>query len=171
MPTWRDSQLEVFTQNMDLERMSNVLRSQNAILLLKPHPMTIVNNIFQSDNIILVDKTMDIYTVLPFTDVLITDYSSILYDYILMPDKQVILYLYDYSEYVDCRDFYYPFEENVVGKKVTTFEDLLAVIDKQNYIMNESERQCILDKFWGNTMQQDVCENILNKVVKKSCKN
>ena len=165
MPTLRDSQLEIFTQNMDLERMDRVLSLQNAILLLKPHPNSIIDNIFQSDNVKLIDNSIDVYGILPFTDVLITDYSSILYDYILMPDKQVILYLYDYDDYVQERDFYYPFAENIVGKQVVRFEELLQTISSQNFIMEESERHRILVKFWGDTMQHNVCENIIKRVV------
>ena len=133
MPTWRDSQKNVFAQHMDLCQLSQVLAAQNAVLLLKPHPNTVVDSIYQADNLILLDRTIDIYGVLPFTDVLITDYSSILYDYLLIPDKQVILYLYDYDEYVRERDFYYPFDENVVGKRVTTFENLVKVIKEGDY--------------------------------------
>jgi len=101
---------------------------------------------------------------LPFTDVLITDYSSILYDYIIMPGKDVILYLYDYEEYIRERDFYYPFDENVVGKRVATFEDLLKVIVEQNYKMSEQKRAFILSKFWGDTMNKDVCAKILKQL-------
>lgn len=108
MPTWRDSQLDIFSQQFDLEALNKVLLGQNALMLLKPHPNTHTNDISGYSNIVLVNRTTDIYGVLPFTDVLITDYSSILYDYLLIPKKQVILYLYDYQEYVKDRDFYYP---------------------------------------------------------------
>ena len=165
MPTWRDSQKNVFAQQMDLRALSEVLKKQNALLLLKPHPNTIVDSIYQADNIVLVERTVDIYGVLPFTDVLITDYSSILYDYLLMPKKQVILYLYDYEEFVRDRDFYYPFAENVVGRQVKKFEDLVHVIDRQDYIMAEEDRKRILDKFWGDTMDKDSSKEILDKVL------
>lgn len=164
MPTWRDSQKNVFAQQMDLQQLSAVLKKQNALLLLKPHPNTIVDNIYQADNIILVERTVDIYGVLPFTDVLITDYSSILYDYLLMPEKQVILYLYDYSDYVHERDFYYPFDENVVGKQVNTFAELVNVIDEQDYQMDEKDRQRILDIFWGETMKMDSSKAIIEHI-------
>ena len=97
---------------------------------------------------------------------LITDYSSILYDYIIMPGKDVILYLYDYEEYIRERDFYYPFDENVVGKRVATFEDLLKVIVEQNYKMSEQERTYILSKFWGRTIEMDSCKEILKRICK-----
>ncbi len=165
MPTWRDSQKNVFAQQMDLRALSEVLKKQNALLLLKPHPNTIVDSIYQADNIVLVERTVDIYGVLPYTDVLITDYSSILYDYLLIPKKQVILYLYDYQEYVKDRDFYYPFDENVVGKQVKTFEELVDVIDQQDYKMEEEERIRILDKFWGDTKDKESSKEILNKIL------
>ena len=77
MPTWRDSQLNIFTQQFDLEALNKVLVEQNALVLLKPHPNTQTNEVTGYSNIILVNRTTDVYGVLPFTDVLITDYSSI----------------------------------------------------------------------------------------------
>ena len=165
MPTWRDSQKNVFAQQMDLRKLSEVLKKQNALLLLKPHPNTIVDSIYQADNIVLVERTVDIYGVLPFTDVLITDYSSILYDYLLIPKKQVILYLYDYQEYVKDRDFYYPFDENVVGKRVSTFAELLKSIKESDYSSPEKERNRIIDRFWGDTIKMDSSKEILDKVL------
>ena len=165
MPTWRDSQKNIFAQQMDLCQLSDILKKQNALLLLKPHPNTIVDAIQQFDNVLLVDRTVDVYSIMPFTDVLITDYSSVLYDYILMPDKDVILYLYDYDEYVRERDFYYPFAENVVGKQVNTFAALAETISRQDYAIDKKERQRILAKFWGDTKDKDSCKEILNKVL------
>jgi CDP-glycerol glycerophosphotransferase (TagB/SpsB family) len=81
-----------------------------------------------------------------------------------MPKKQVILYLYDYDEYVHERDFYYPFDENVVGRKVETFDDLLKVISTQGYKMDEQDRQRILDRFWGETMKMDSSKEILDYI-------
>ena len=164
MPTWRDSQRDVFAQQMDLHKLSAELKKQNAVLLLKPHHNTKVDAIYQSENLMLVEGTVDIYGVLPFTDVLITDYSSILYDYILIPGKNVILYLYDYQEYVSERDFYYPFDENVVGKQVHSFDELVHVIAKQNYQMNADDRQYIIDRFWGDTVNMDSSKAILEHV-------
>lgn len=161
MPTWRDSQKDVFAQQFDLEALNKVLVLQKALFLLKPHPNTRIDNIETYSNIVLVGSKTDVYGILPFTDVLITDYSSILYDYLLMSKKDVILFLYDYEEYVHERDFYYPFDENVVGKRVSSFKNLLEVVEKKDYTMNEKDREHILSKFWGDTMKKDVCANIL----------
>ena len=165
MPTWRDSQLNIFTQQFDLEALNKVLVEQNALVLLKPHPNTQTNEVTGYSNIILVNRTTDVYGVLPFTDVLITDYSSILYDYLLMPKKETILFLYDYDEYVRDRDFYYPFDENVVGKKVVSFEELLQCIKYGDYKSSADEKNAIIDKFWGETVNLNASEEILKRVI------
>lgn len=166
MPTWRDSQLDVFTEHFDLVQLEAIMAKQNALMLLKPHPNTKVSEIKESAHIQFIKGTVDVYGLLPFTDVLITDYSSILYDYLLIPNKNVVLYLYDMEEYVKDRDFYYPFEENVCGKKVNTWEELVTVISDTNATLDQQERDRIVRKFWGQTMEenQDVCANLLKEL-------
>ena len=167
MPTWRDSQREIFVPSFDLDKMHQILQAQNSLLLLKPHANTIIDPsaFARYSNIILVDAKTDIYPVLPYTDVLITDYSSILYDYILMENKDAILYLYDYEEYVKDRDFYYPFEENVVGKKVWNFDELCQCVESGDYYIDETQRQKIIEKFWGKTMDDSPSQRLISLFV------
>jgi CDP-glycerol glycerophosphotransferase (TagB/SpsB family) len=151
MPTWRESQRKLFAEHLDLQRLNRLMKEQNALLLLKPHANTIIENPEQLkaySNLQLMDNSVDIYPILPYTDVLITDYSSILYDYLLMEEKGVILYLYDYDEYVKDRDFNYPFLENVAGEICYSFDELLAAIGKEE--VNRSNYEHIRRKFWGD---------------------
>jgi len=163
MPTWRDSQRTIFTQSMDLKRLDSIMSEQNALLVLKPHANVILTeDIGGFKNIILTGIRMDIYPLLPYTDVLITDYSSILYDWLLMEGKDVILYLYDYEAYVKERDFYYPYMENVAGRIVKTFDELCGCIASADYRMDEKERNRIVEKFWGKTAHYDSSQKILD---------
>ncbi len=164
MPTWRDSQRKVFTQSMDLSQLNDILESKNALLLLKPHANTIVDGASDFSNISLVGSNVDVYPLLPYTDVLITDYSSILYDYLTIPDKGVILYLYDYAEYINERDFYYPFDENVAGVRAHSFEELAECIRTDNYHIDADVRDDILTRFWSNSISMDSSAEIINYV-------
>ena len=169
MPTWRDSQRDIFIQGMNLKLLNDVLATMNQLLLLKPHSNVVIDDsAYALSNIVLLDGKMDIYTVLPYTDVLITDYSSILYDYLLMPNKEVILYLYDYKEYVAERDFYYPYDENVVGRKVYSFDELIQLIASNNYKLSSIERQDIVNRFWGETVNFDSRVKLLDFVASLS---
>lgn len=167
MPTWRDSQRNVFVQSFDLPKLDSLMRERNELMLLKPHANVVVDEkeFGKMTNICLVDSKADIYLVMPYTDVLITDYSSVLYDYILMPDKGVVLYLYDYAEYIKDRDLYYPYDENVVGRKVYTFDELYQCLAKGDCSFKAEERQAILDRFWGKTVNVNASESLSQMVL------
>ena len=119
MPTWRDSQRDCFANGFDLEAFNQCVAAQNACVLMKPHANTIIDKSIAYSNLFFLDGNVDMYCILPYTHVLITDYSSILYDYILMPNKHVILFHYDYDEYVNSREFIFDIQENIVGKQVS----------------------------------------------------
>lgn len=169
MPTWRESQRNLFAEHLDLERLNVLMKNQNRLLVLKPHANTIINNKEQFNrcsHVLLLDNQIDIYPLLPYTDILITDYSSILYDYLLMDGKKVILYLYDYSQYVIDRDFNYPFKENVAGEVIYTFDELLDVIKNDQY--DVTANSYIRKKFWGDYNGQ-ACRIITEKFLSLIC--
>ena len=164
MPTWRDSQRDCFANGFDLNALNECVAAQNACVLMKPHANTIIDKSIKYSNLFFLDGSVDMYCILPYTHTLITDYSSILYDYILMPDKNVILFHYDYEEYVNSREFIFDIKDNIVGKQVYTFDNLLEVIQNNDYVINQTERQRILEKFWGDTVDKNSCELILDKL-------
>ena len=164
MPTWRDSQRDCFANGFDLEALNNCVAQQNACVLMKPHANTIIDESITYSNLFFLDGNVDMYCILPYTHVLITDYSSILYDYILMPDKHVILFHYDYEEYVNSREFIFDIQDNIVGRKVYTFDELIQVISTNDYTMDIPARQKILNKFWGETSNKNSCELVFEKL-------
>lgn len=165
MPTWRDSQRNLFANGIDLQVLNNVMAEQNALAVMKPHPNTVKPEHSEYSNLVFMESTADVYAILPLTDVLITDYSSIMFDYPLMDNKSMILYQYDYDEYITEREFNFPLEGNIIGRKVTSFEELLSVIRSKDYQLTNFERQRFLFKFWGNTMKMDSSKEILDKVL------
>ena len=151
MPTWRESQRNLFAEHLNLEALHLLMERKNALLVLKPHTNTVVHEHIRSmrySNLLFLEGSVDIYPLLPYTDVLITDYSSVLYDYLLMPGKGVILYLYDYADYVKERDFNYPFLDNVAGEIAYTFPELLAAMKRDAY--DTASYAAIRERFWGD---------------------
>ena len=165
MPTWRDSQRDIFVQSFDLKKMDDILKANNSLLLLKPHSNTRVDasTIRNYQNIQLLNADMDVYPILPHIDVLITDYSSILYDFILMENHDVILYLYDYDDYVKDRELFYPFDENVVGTRAMNFDELCRCIQQGDFKIDETQRKMILKRFWGDNYSQSPSQMIMSR--------
>lgn len=151
LPTWRDSQRDFFSHDFDLKALDETMRQCNTLLLLKPHANVEVeaSTVEGLSNVEFVRSSVDIYPVLPYTDVLITDYSSVLYDYVLMEQKGMILYLYDFQEYEKERNFTRAFDDLAFGKRVFDFASLLTTIREGDYMMEEAERKAFARKCWG----------------------
>lgn len=155
MPTWRDTHSDfITTAGFDFFALNEVLKKNNSLFMLKLHPATNLNytKFMGLSNIICLDNKIDIYPVLPFTSVLITDYSSVYYDYILMGDKQILLFPFDYNDYIiNNRDLAFDFDEYTPGKRVYSFVELLRCIERKESLQNDKVQQ-IKDLFWDYGM-------------------
>ena len=73
------------------------------------------------------------------TDLLITDYSSSMYEYILMR-KPLLLYAFDKNQFAVSRGFHRDYDSNVPGKICETFEDLMNAMWEQDYDFEKVEQ-------------------------------
>lgn len=128
MPTWRIGCKEpVYSMaGMDFSVLEDALAKNNSLFILKPHNF----DKWQSGNtphIVRIPDKCEIYTVLPYTDCLITDYSSIYSDYLLM-NKEIILFPFDMEEYASYSCKMLDYDTYYLGKKVYTFKALVNLI-------------------------------------------
>lgn len=72
----------------------------------------------------------EINDLLFLTDILITDYSSVIYEYSFFK-KPIIFYVPDMEEYISSRDFYYSFDKYNYGVKTTTMKELVKAIEEE----------------------------------------
>lgn len=156
MPTWRLRLGENFLDFAlpDMKKVNEVMKDKNSLLILKLHESVEYKSFsdVRLDNIIYMDPNMDIYPILPFTDILITDYSSVYYDYLLMDNKGVILYDFDYQEYIENEfPFYADYNIYTPGLHVKTFDELLDAFGQDDErILDEASRNWILAEMWGD---------------------
>jgi CDP-glycerol glycerophosphotransferase len=141
-PTWRDNQFyDRGKYKFDLELNLNKMKEQlgnDFIVLLRLHYLV-------SENIDLAgfegfaydfstyEDIRDLYLI---SDVLITDYSSVFFDYANLR-RPMLFFVYDIDEYRDnLRGFYFDFEEKAPGPLFTTTEEIISelnVISKKPY--------------------------------------
>ena len=161
MPTWRSDLKDNFLKEagFDFPALNRILAQKDELLILKLHPaVRILQSEYSNfDHILFLDKGLDIYPILPYTQVLITDYSSIYYDYILMKDKEVILYPFDLHSYQkDSDSLAFDYEEYTPGKRVYTMPELLDALKNEGKF-HVAQRDKIIDLFWKsfNTFNAD----------------
>ncbi|MDF1489941.1 CDP-glycerol glycerophosphotransferase family protein [Tessaracoccus caeni] len=66
------------------------------------------------------------------TDLLITDYSSIIYEYSLL-NRPMLFFAYDEQVYSSVRGFHRPYQETAPGKVCHTFDELLTAIHDEDF--------------------------------------
>lgn len=149
MPTHRDSEEELFTV-MDFGKVNSYFQGNKITMIVKAHVRSKIHSEMSQisySNIINMEPREDLYPYLNLSDILVTDYSSVYFDYLLL-DRPMIFFAYDLDTYVtESRELYYDYEEITPGPTVRTMDELIASIDG---IISEgdkyqADRQKILD--------------------------
>ncbi|SFV43438.1 CDP-glycerol glycerophosphotransferase family protein [Mammaliicoccus sciuri] len=113
--------------NIDYKNLAEYCKNKNAIVLLKMHPF-VKNNIKipeeYKEYFIDISNYREVNKFLFVTDILISDYSSLIYEYALF-EKPMIFYAFDLEEYSNDRGFYEDYEKIVPGKIVYSFSELM----------------------------------------------
>ena len=126
----------VFKTREDLARVNECLRRNNVILYLRPHPvqdtsvlhLADMSNIVLADNAYLDSRGLTLYDFLTETDALITDYSSVYYDYLLL-DRPIALAVEDLDEFKAKWPMYFDdFKANYICAYLNTTDELEAFI-------------------------------------------
>ena len=155
MPTHRNQGelniKELLLMNMDsLDRKLSALQVELYIKLHYYHMSDM--NLEKYTNIFLIkddEIQQDIYSVINDFDILITDYSSIFFDY-LLSGNPIIFAPFDYDQYISKdRELYYDYDEVTPGPKCSDWSEVAAWIEKFKYNpkLYEEERKKVTNKF------------------------
>ena len=92
-----------------------------------------IEKYIKNDKIKLVPKEYETYDFLNTCDVLVTDYSSVFFDYAIL-NRPMYFYMFDLDEYAsELRGFYFDIYETLPGPIVQNENDLLAQIKNSNF--------------------------------------
>ncbi|WP_164745701.1 bifunctional glycosyltransferase/CDP-glycerol:glycerophosphate glycerophosphotransferase [Neobacillus mesonae] len=128
-PTFRDWDPNSFQKTVrDIQLLSKEI-GDNSILMLRLHYL-LSSKISQRDlpsNVINASGYQDIQELYLISDVLITDYSSVMFDFALLR-RPIILYCYDLEEYTTKRGMYFDLAKEGPGPVCRTIEDVVTML-------------------------------------------
>ncbi len=129
-PTFRDNGSHPTDDGaIDIERLSEFARRHDLLVVLKLHPFLAARmSGLSAPNILQVSPVSDIYPLLSHFDLLLTDYSSIFFDYLLL-DRPIVFYPYDMESYRAGRELLFDYDAMTPGPHATDFDGLLAAIE------------------------------------------
>ncbi|WP_301281764.1 CDP-glycerol glycerophosphotransferase family protein [Virgibacillus proomii] len=137
-PTWRDNQYYSkgkykFNIKMNLDKMMESLKNQYIILLRLHYLVSESINLKPYSGFIFdFSSYEDIRELYLVSDLLITDYSSVFFDYANLK-RPIIFYVYDLENYRDkLRGFYLNLEEKAPGPLVKNTDELIYEIRSIN---------------------------------------
>ncbi len=157
MPTFRGnvhSDFDLFLQyGFNIKKLDDFLTRHHMQLEIKLHPFNrpskrVEKELCSSRRIRFLDQAA-IYETLHHYDILITDYSSVFFDYLLL-DRPIIFAPFDKESYLEKeREFYFDYDKITPGPKAKDWDEILKwleIFDK-NPSLYSVERKTIKRRF------------------------
>lgn len=172
-PTWRDDEFYgkgeyKFDIKLDLFDMKERLGDEYVVVLRMHYLIADNLNVEGLEgfayNFSDYDDIAELYLV---SDILITDYSSVFFDYANL-NRPILFYTYDLDKYRnDLRGFYIDFEKEAPGPVLMTSDEVIQTIEDidnvytqyQELVSRFNEKYCHLDDGYAS-------KNIIDRVIK-----
>lgn len=142
-PTFREDGVFTPFSSSFWERLNEWASSSNSIFIVKKHlnenNLSIPNTLSHIRD--LTSQVSDVQELLVVTDLLVSDYSSIVTDFVLTR-RPVIFYFFDYEEYQkNSRTFYYDLHATFPGPFAYNESDLLEMIMDLSWFQAQSYQE------------------------------
>lgn len=156
-PTFRRTEEENrnILEQFDVSAVHDIL-GPDWVIMIRMHPKFPMENIKENSFCYNMTDYNDITDLYLASEMLVTDYSSSVVEYVLL-NKPIVLFAFDLPEYD--RGFYFDYEEMMPGEIAHTQEELYKIL--QNKCDNLPKRQNFV-KFQYDNIKGDACERILS---------
>ncbi len=161
----------------DEELFNMYLEENNIVFLIKYHPVHVYKDKKGKNMHILKDesfrdKNLDLYEIINAADLLITDYSSIYFDYLLL-DRPIVFTPLDLEAYTENRGFLLePYDFWAPGPKCYNFEQLAAEIiiclNDNSYYQKERETICNIVHHYKDANSSERVWKVIDQLMSKS---
>lgn len=183
MPTWRDwitmdrnsfrgsSFYKNYRELLENQKLYEKLKENNCQIVFYPH-FEIRNRYldlfekFENDVIKIADpKKMTVAEILRKANMLITDYSSVVYDFAIL-GKPVCFFQFDKNEYLQKRGAYISFEEALPGEILEDCQNVIKIIEEyiERCFMPKEIYQKKLEKFF-DYFDKENCSRIYESIM------
>lgn len=156
-PTFRGAVAIADTPNykqFNLKKLKETL-GDDVIILIKHHPilkdyhMPKIPEDLKGTFAVDVTRTLSVEDLMITSDVCITDYSSLIFEYSLL-NKPLVFYAYDLNDYFDWRGFYYDYDELTPGPVCHNMDELIRVLQAPNFGFKPEEMKAFREKFMSS---------------------
>lgn len=136
---------------LDIPAMKRALGDEY-VLLIKHHPFVKQPPVVPedcADFAMDVTKSQEIDQLLCASDVCVSDYSSLIFEYSLF-ERPMIFFAYDLDDYFDWRGFYYNYDELTPGPVVQETEEIIDYIRHLDARFDQAQVHAFKEKFMSS---------------------
>lgn len=147
VPTFREHRGTPLGLNSEnIQFINKWCETTNSIIIFKLHPWENSINHVKSAFIYQYQNDKDIYPLFPYLSAMISDYSSIYMDFLLL-NKPIFFLIPDKQQYLaQDRQIQFDYDEMTPGEKVEKWKQLLPIIEQQrenDCFKNERKELCL----------------------------
>lgn len=164
IPTFRDNTQQVFSFHKLTDQQMTLLKKANIYIIEKQHYARNHNTQSSSGHIIELPKDFDTQQLLCITDILVTDFSSVYVDFLLL-NRPIVHFVYDLESFIDTdRGLYeHDFKKEAAGPIVKDVYQLLHVLT--NYDSDyDQEKRAKLNHYFNTYSVRQVAQKIEKKI-------
>ncbi|WP_299318393.1 CDP-glycerol glycerophosphotransferase family protein [uncultured Maribacter sp.] len=180
LPTFRNSETpkNIFTQpDFNINFIEDFLRKENIVLINKGHfveskkGITSTNPLSRIIHLKDSDTTSDINFMLKDADALITDYSSVFFDF-LLTERPMIFAAFDLQEYMSqSRELYFEYDNAISGPMAKNWKEIMFHLknvwcDINNNILIK-EKNTLYNKYHDANNSERVVQSLIGLSNKK----
>ena len=162
-PTFReDSKATGCSEDVKFIRSFSRSLPEDFVFGIRLHP-TMVDFYDSCDGVINFNNC-NVEDAMVSADILITDYSSIIFDFSLL-EKPMLFYVPDFNHYYDDRGFYFKYEEFVPGPICYKYDELVNhIVGIENYPWKEKviNFRALYNPYFDGKNSYNVLKQILN---------
>lgn len=156
-------------ETLELRKLYEELKEEY-VFVFKIHPF--VKNDFMipydmSDFYYDLSEYREINDLLLVTDILITDYSSVCFEFGIL-NKPMLFFGFDVEQYIKDRDFYYNYFDFIPGPLVKTTEEIIDKIKNEDFELEKIEP--FIKYFFGDSLGKS-SKIVVDEVIKPSLEN
>ncbi|WP_043929994.1 CDP-glycerol glycerophosphotransferase family protein [Bacillus sp. EB01] len=151
-------------ENLDFEKLYKNLKDEY-VFLFKLH-FIVLNKVTipykYADFFYDFTSYREVNDLLLITDLLITDYSSICFEFSLL-DKPMLFYAYDVENYISKRGFYFEYQSFIPGSLVKNTDQMVAKIIKNDF---QKEKIKLFRDYFFDYQDGKASERVVNHLIK-----
>ncbi|WP_143588857.1 CDP-glycerol glycerophosphotransferase family protein [Terribacillus halophilus] len=156
-------------ETLNLKQLYEQLHEEY-VFLFKIHPF-VKNNLTipyeYADFFYDFSEYREINDLLLVTDILITDYSSVCFEFALL-NRPMLFFGFDVEKYIQDRDFYYNFFEFIPGPLLKTTDEMIYAIKNEEFEMHKIKP--FVDYFFDDTLGK-ASRNVVDQLILPGLEN